>query len=198
LLTLSAHTVERSPFAPVILIACNARAQPWAWRDGHRAHQKVCMPCRAVLQAARSAHAERSLLFNACNLRAPHILLRCVSCSLAACAQSSVQTQHRVCPCMRGTSFKERRKARARVVRQVCDRLHPAIASSRASSTPRCGSRRAHDQAMTKRLLCTPRRGPSCSAQRSAGCSTVPWRARCPSEWRSFAALNAAGLVVVR
>ena len=97
-LTLSAHAVERSPFAPVILIACNARAQPWAWRDGHRAHQKVCMPCRAVLQAARSAHAERSLLFNSCNLRAPHILLRCVSCSLAACAQSSVQTQHRVLP----------------------------------------------------------------------------------------------------
>lgn len=118
--------------ARVILIACNARAQPWAWRDGHRANQKVCMPCRAVLQAARSAHAERSLLFNACNLRAPHILLRCVSCSLAACAQSSVQTQHRVCPCTSGTSFKERRKARARVVRQVGDRAasrHRELAS---------------------------------------------------------------------
>jgi hypothetical protein len=54
-----------------------------------------------------------------------HLTFSCVVCPALWPPVCAVQTQHRVCPCMRGTSFKERRKARARVVRQVGDRAAP-------------------------------------------------------------------------
>ena len=66
-----------------------------------------------------------------------HLTFSCVVCPALWPPVCAVQTQHRVCPCMRGTSFKERRKARARVVRQVGDRAasrHRELASVEVST----------------------------------------------------------------
>ena len=140
-------------------MVCIARAQPWGWRDGHRANERyACHAARCCKQLDRRTLSGPCFPLLAISSH-PHILLRCVSCSLAACAQSSVQTQHRVCPCTSGTSFKERRKARARVVRHVGDRAASRHRERRALH----GVRRA--ERMTKRLLCAVHQGPSCSTQ---------------------------------
>jgi len=63
------------------------------------------MPCRAVQLDRRTLSGPCfSLLAISAH---PHILLRCVSCSLAACAQLSVQMQHRVCQRTTSSCFNE-------------------------------------------------------------------------------------------
>ena len=76
---------------------CIARAQPRAWRDGHRANERyACHAARCCKQLDRRTLSGPCFSLLAISAH-PHILLRCVSCSLAACAQLLVQMQHRVC-----------------------------------------------------------------------------------------------------
>ena len=62
-LALGAHAVAHSSFPPVVCIACHARAHPRSRPDGHRADQRCAhATLRGRLRAARSVHAEQSLL----------------------------------------------------------------------------------------------------------------------------------------
>ena len=105
-LDLSAHAVRRSSFAPVVCIACHARAQPRASPEGHQANQKVCM----TRCAACCAQPDRCSLSNPCfhRLLSPRPLTcPCVSCSPAARVQPSVHMQRRDCQCTTSTSFND-------------------------------------------------------------------------------------------
>ena len=122
--TLSAHAVERSPFAPASSSLHVMRARS----HGHGKMITVQIKRYACHAAPCCKQLDRRTLSGPCFSMlaiSAHLTFSCVVCPALWPPVCAVQTQHRVCPCMRGTSFKERRKARARVVRQVGDRAAP-------------------------------------------------------------------------